>query len=271
MSEVAELSPADVRTRIRSGGWRGMTTGAALGHVQANLVVLPEDISADFTAMCERNPRALPLLEHTAPGVPDRLVTAPGADLRTDLASYDIHHGGVRTGQVGSLDDHWRDHLVAFVLGCSFSAENRLLEAGVRLRHLELGQGVPMYVTSLECTPVGPFNGPIVVSMRPIRRDQVDRAVEVTEALPLAHGAPLQVGEPEGIGIADLAAPDWGDAIEPAADEVPVFWACGVTPQAIIRTVRPEFAITHTPGHMFVTDLLDHEIVGRTSLPDGRR
>lgn len=270
MTDVSDLSPADVRARIRSGEWNVVTTGAALGRVQANLVVLPAAVSDDFEAMCERNPRALPLLERTAPGVPDRLTSAPDADLRTDLPRYDIHRDGVRTDQVGSLAEHWRDDFVAFLLGCSFSAENRLLAAGVRLRHLELGQGVPMFVTSLECTPVGPFRGPVVVSMRPIRRDQVDRAVEVTEVLPLAHGAPLQIGDPAAIGITDLAAPDWGDAIEPTADEVPVFWACGVTPQAIIRTVRPEIAITHTPGHMFVTDLLDEDIVGRTELPNGR-
>lgn len=270
MTPDANLAPADVRERIRSGAWTGVTTGAALGRVQANLVVLPEDVSAEFATMCELNPRALPLLERTEPGVPDRLATAPGADLRTDLASYDIHRDGALAERVGALGDHWRDDSVAFLLGCSFSAENRLLAAGVRLRHLELGQGVPMFVTSMECTPAGSFHGPVVVSMRPIRSEQVDRAVEVTEPLPLAHGAPVQIGDPAAIGITDLAAPDWGDPLVPAADEVPVFWACGVTPQAIIRSVRPELAITHTPGHMFVTDLLDRDIVGRTSVPASR-
>jgi uncharacterized protein YcsI (UPF0317 family) len=164
---------------------------------------------------------------------------------------------GVLEAEVESLEEVWRDDFVAFLLGCSFSAENQLLRAGVRLRHLELGQGVPMFVTSLECVPAGRFHGPVVVSMRPVRVDQLDRAVEVTARLPLAHGAPLHVGDPAAIGITDLTAPDWGDAIEAGPDEVPVFWACGVTPQAVLRRVRPEIAVTHAPGHMFVTDLVD--------------
>lgn len=259
----AELGPRELRGLIRSGAWRGVTTGAALGHVQANLVILPGDLAAEFTAMCDANPQALPLLERTEPGVPDGLASAPGADLRTDLPSYDVHRDGQLDDQVPSLEGLWRDDLVAFLLGCSFSAENVLLGAGVRLRHLELGQGVPMYVTSIGCEPAGRFHGPVVVSMRPIARHQVDLAVEATARLPLAHGAPLHIDDPVAIGIDDLAAPDWGDALPPQSDEVPVFWACGVTPQAVIRAVRPPLAITHTPGHMFVTDLTDEQIEGR--------
>lgn len=257
------LQPDDVRGHIRAGAWTGGTTGACLGYVQANLVILPESDAADFEAMCLANPRPLPLLERTRPGEPDALRTAPGADLRTDLPRYHVHRDGVLDTEVGSLESVWRDDLVGFLLGCSFSAENRLLQAGVRLRHLEIEQGVPMYITSTACEPAGRFRGPVVVSMRPIQTDDVDRAVEVTGELPLAHGAPLQVGNPSTLGIEYLSRPDWGDAIDVALDEVPVFWACGVTPQAIIRTTRPALAITHAPGHMIITDLTDDKIAGR--------
>jgi uncharacterized protein YcsI (UPF0317 family) len=265
---AAGLQPREVRARIRSGGWRGVTTGACLGHVQANLVVLPHDLADEFGALCAANPQPLPLLERTDPGDPAGLRVAPGADLRVDLPRYHVLRRGVLDVEVGSLEDVWQDDFVAFLLGCSFSAENQLLRAGVRLRHLEIGQGVPMFVTSLECEPAGRFHGPIVVSMRPIAVDQVDRAIRVTTRLPLAHGAPLHVGDPAAIGITDLNAPDWGDAIAIGPDEVPVFWACGVTPQAVLRSVRPELAVTHAPGHMFVTDLVDEEIVGRIGLGD---
>jgi uncharacterized protein YcsI (UPF0317 family) len=260
----AELPPHELRARIRAGDWRTGTTGACLGHVQANLVVLPAALADEFAAMCAANPRPLPLLERTRPGRLDDLRVAPGADLRTDLPRYHVHRDGVLDAEVDSLAQVWREDFVAFLLGCSFSAENQILRAGVRLRHLEIGQGVPMFVTSLACEPAGRFHGPVVVSMRPIAADQVDRAVEVTARLPLAHGAPLHVGDPGAIGITDLDAPDWGDAIAVEAGEVPVFWACGVTPQTVIRSARPEIAVTHAPGYMFVTDLVDASLVGRT-------
>lgn len=254
---ASDLAPREVRARIRSGAWRGVTTGACLGHVQANLVVLPQDVAGEFAALCAANPQPLPLLERTAPGDPAGLRVAPGADLRTDLPRYHVLRHGELAAEVDSLEEVWRDDFVAFLLGCSFSAENQLMRAGVRLRHLELGQGVPMFVTSLRCAPAGRFHGPVVVSMRPIAVDQVDRAVEVTARLPLAHGAPVHIGDPAAIGVTDLNAPEWGDAITVGPDEVPVFWACGVTPQAVLRTVRPEIAVTHAPGHMFITDLTD--------------
>jgi len=263
---ASHLDPHEVRAHIRAGAWRGVTTGACLGHVQANLVVLPEDMADEFAALCSANPRPLPLLERTRSGEADNLQVAAGANLRTDLPRYHVHRSGVLDAEVDSLEGVWRDDFVAFLLGCSFSAENQLLRAEVRLRHLEMGQGVPMFITSLECEPAGRFHGPIVVSMRPIAVDQVDRAVEVTQQLPLAHGGPLHVGDPGAIGITDVNAPDWGDAIDVRSDEVPVFWACGVTPQAVIRSVRPEIAVTHAPGHMFITDLVDEAIVGRTHL-----
>ncbi|KAA5831862.1 putative hydro-lyase [Saccharopolyspora hirsuta] len=257
---TANTSPATARQVIRSGGWPRITTGLCAGHVQANLVVLPRDSATEFAEFCRANPKPLPLLE--VADAPDRLRIAPGADLRTDLPKYHVH----RSGEVSEVDDVWevwRDDLVAFLLGCSFSAEERLLAAGVRLRHLDLGQGVPIFRTSLRCQEIGRFRGPLVVSMRAVRETEVARAVEVTGELPFAHGAPVHVGDPEAIGITDLARPDWGDALPLQDGEVPVFWACGVTPQAVLAEVRPELAITHAPAHMFLTDLQVADLIER--------
>jgi uncharacterized protein YcsI (UPF0317 family) len=182
-----------------------------------------------------------------------------------------VYRRGEVVAEPTDVRDLWRDDLVAFLLGCSFTAEAALLAAGVRLRHLELGRTVPMFTTSLECAPAGRFHGPVVVSMRPIASDQVELATRVTAEYPLAHGAPLHAGDPPAIGIADMSRPDFGEAIAPLPDETPVFWACGVTPQAVLMAVRPDFAITHAPGHMFVTDVTDAAIRGRRSLASLRR
>lgn len=251
---------AAVRSAIRRQTWTGPTSGACLGSVQANLVILPADLAGDFRTFCSQNPRPLPLLDMTAPGDPHPRRVAPGADLRTDLPRYRVYRHGVLTDEPLNLRDLWRDDFVAFLLGCSFTAEQQLLDGGVRLRHLELGPNVPMYRTSRRCEPSEHFWGPLVVSMRPILRKEVDLAREITGRFPYAHGAPVQVGDPGALGIGDLSAPDWGDAIALQADEVPVFWACGVTPQAVVQEVRPEIAITHAPGHMFITDLRDEQI-----------
>jgi uncharacterized protein YcsI (UPF0317 family) len=252
--------PARLRQLARDGQWTAGTTGVCLGYLQANMAVLPGPDAADFRRLCLANPRPLPLVEEAA--APDGLRVASGADLRTDLPRYRVYRNGELAGEVTDVREEWRDDMVAFLLGCSFSAEAALLRAGVRLRHLDLGQGVAMYVTGIECTPAGRFHGPVVVSMRPIRRDQVDLAREVTAAYPLAHGAPLHAGDPAAIGIPDLSRPDWGDAIDIRPDEIPVFWACGVTPQAVIARTRPELAITHAPGYMFVTDVPEDAIRG---------
>lgn len=260
-SITAETAPAAARESIRAGDWRDVTTGLCAGHVQANMVVLSAELAGEFTEFCHANPQPLPLLEATEPGVADRLRVAPNADLRTDLPRYRVHRQGIVESEVDSIGEFWRDDLVAFLLGCSFSAEERLLAAGVRLRHLETGGNVPMFRTSLRCEPVGRFHGPVVVSMRAIKRSEVDRAVAVTGDLPFAHGAPLHVGDPAEIGIVDPSTPDWGDPMPLQDDEVPVFWACGVTPQAVLAEVRPEFAITHAPGYMFLTDLRVSDLV----------
>lgn len=253
--DLAHATPEEARRRFRAGEWTGVTSGMCLGHLQANLAVLPAEAADEFRAFCEANPGPMPLVDVTAPGDPAPRRAAPGADLRTDLPRYRLYRRGEAAGEPTDVRDLWRDDLVAFLLGCSFSAEASLLAAGVRLRHLERGRNVAMFVTSIPCAPAGRFHGPLVVSMRPIAREHVELARRVTAEQPLAHGAPVHAGDPAEIGVADLARPDYGDPIEPESDEVPVFWACGVTPQAVIATVKPEFAITHAPGHMFITDL----------------
>lgn len=265
MRDRLPSDPSDARAAIRSGEYQEPTSGICLGYVQANLVILPEAYAEDFRAFCAANPRPMPLLEMTQPGDPVPHRTAPSADLRTDVPRYRVYR---RKGMEETTDIRplWRDDFVSFLLGCSFTTEEKLLDAGVRLRHVELGRNVAMFRTDVPCAPAGQFRGPLVVSMRPIRRDQVELARRVTADYPLAHGAPVHVGDPAAIGVADLGKPDWGDALELQEDEVPVFWACGVTPQAAIAVLQPEIAITHAPGHMFLTDLRDAEICGRDGL-----
>lgn len=263
MPDLAHAKPAEVRRLIREGGWNRPTTGLCLGYLQANLALLPRELACEFQAVCETNPQPMPLLDVTDPGDPQPRRVARNADLRTDVPRYRVYRFGELAAEVTDIRDLWRDDLVAFLLGCSFTAEGRLVEAGVRLRHLELGQSVPMWQTSIQVEPAGRFRGPVVVSMRPIKKSQLELANRVTSELPMAHGGPIHEGDPERIGITDLAHPHWGDAILPLEDEVPVFWACGVTPQALIMVARPELAISHAPGHMFITDVHDAAIRGR--------
>lgn len=262
VADLVRAHPGEARRRFRAGAWTGVTSGLCLGHVQANLAVLPAEAADEFHEFCLANPRPLPLLDATAPGDPVPRRVAPDADLRTDLPRYRVYRHGEPVAEPTDIEDLWRGDLVAFLLGCSFTAEARLQDAGVHLRHLALHGQVPMFVTSIQCAPVGRFRGPVVVSMRPIARSQLHVAEAVTAEYPLAHGAPLHAGDPAAIGIADLARPDFGLPIEVLPDEVPVFWACGVTPQAVISTVRPELALTHAPGHMFITDLRDSDVRG---------
>ncbi len=247
-------SAKEVRQLIRTGQWRGITSGVAPGHVQANLAILPRDLAFDFLLFCQRNPKPCPLLEVIEPGKVEPVITAPGADIRTDVPAYRIYENGVFTGETESLVDYWRDDLVSFLLGCSFSFENAMVEAGIPLRHQELGLNVAMYITNIPTTPAGVFSGPTVVSMRPVKRDQIVRAVQVTSRFPATHGAPIHIGKPEDIGILDLDKPDFGDRVELLSDEEPVFWACGVTPQAVALSCKPPLMFAHGPGKMFITD-----------------
>lgn len=247
--------PRAIRADIRSGKLTGTTAGLGQNCVQANLAVLPRDHAYDFLLFCQRNPRPCPLIEVTDPGNPEPVLTAPGADLRTDIAKYRIYEHGELAGEVDDITAYWRDDLVAFLLGCSFTFEWALIEAGVRLWHIEHGKGVAMWRTSVECRPAGKLHGPMVVSMRPIASADVAKAVTASARFPGAHGAPVHIGDPAAIGIADIGRPDWGDPQQFAPGDVPVFWACGVTPQAVALASRLPFMITHSPGHMFITDL----------------
>jgi uncharacterized protein YcsI (UPF0317 family) len=255
-----QATPQQVRSMIRQGRWRKPTAGLAPGYVQANLVVLPRELAYDFLLFAQRNPKPCPVIEVTDTGSPEPRLTAPGADLRTDIPRYRIYRDGKLAEEVTDLKAVWTGELVAFLLGCSFSFETALLRAGVPVRHIEEGKNVPMFITSVPCVPAGAFAGPLVVSMRPIPAPLLPRAVQVSGRFPAVHGAPVHVGDPAAIGIRDLGKPDFGDAVSVRPGEVPVFWACGVTPQAVAIQAKPPLMITHAPGHMFVTDLSDEAL-----------
>lgn len=254
-ADAATVSPSDARSRYRDG-LVAPTAGWSSGFTQTNLVVLPQDWAYDMLLFGQRNPQPVPLLDVTEPG--DRHTRmAPEANLSTDLPQYRVWRDGELVDEPTDVHDLWRDDLVAFLIGCSFSFETALMDAGVPLRHWEQGRNVSMYRTDVPCRSAGRLFGPLVVSMRPIPAGHVVTAVQVSGRMPQVHGAPVHVGEPAGLGIGDLAAPDYGDAVEAHEGDVPVFWACGVTPQAALLASRPPFAITHAPGHMFVTDVPD--------------
>ena len=248
-------APADERARFRAGV-KVPTAGLAPGYAQANLVALPREHAFDFMLFAQRNPKPCPLLDVTEPG-DTGTVLAAGADLRTDLPAYRVWRDGELAERTPSVTDCWRDDLVTFLIGCSFTFERALIAAGVPVRHVEQGRNVPMFRTAIDCRPAGAFAGPMVVSMRPVPAAQVATAVQVTARYPAVHGAPVQVGNPGELGIADLASPDFGDPVDAEPGDIPVFWACGVTPQAALEAARLEFAITHEPGHMFITDSPD--------------
>ncbi len=256
-TQILAKSPQDVREVIRTGQWRGVTSGVAPGYVQANLAILPRDLAFDFLLFCQRNPKPCPLLEVVEAGGTEPKLTAPGADIRTDIPGYRIYENGELTAEVESLIPYWRDDLVSFLLGCSFSFETAMTDAGIPLRHQEMGCNVPMYITSIPTTPAGVFSGPMVVSMRPIKQQQIVRAVQVTSRFPATHGAPVHIGDPAAIGIKDITRPDFGDPVEVLPGEEPVFWACGVTPQAVALNCKPPLMIAHAPGRMFITDQRD--------------
>lgn len=251
----------DVRRAVRGGEWRGPTAGLAPGYVQANLAILPREYAFDFMRFCFLNPKPCPLLDVTAPGSPHPSPRwAEESDLRIDLPRYRLYRDGALVEEPENLLSLWRDDLVSFMLGCSFTFEQALLEAGIPVRHIEEGCNVPMYRTNLALEPSGPFTGAMVVSMRPVPAELVERAVQVTGCFPSVHGAPVHSGTPEDIGIHDLAHPEYGDMVTIRPGEVPVFWACGVTPQFVAVSAKIPMMITHAPGHMFVTDRLNSEL-----------
>jgi uncharacterized protein YcsI (UPF0317 family) len=253
MPDLKHAAGADVRRLARDRRLTGPTCGLAEDFAQANLVVLPKADAFDFLLFCQRNPKPCPVLDVTKPGSPTP-GCAPDADLRTDLPGYCVCQRGELVAEPADITNWWRDDLVAFLLGCSFTFEHALVRAGIPMRHLELGRNVPMFKTNIPCVEAGPFHGPLVVSMRPMTPRRAIQAIEITSRFTDAHGAPIHLGDPGAIGIPSLERPDYGEAVEIRPGEVPVFWACGVTPQAVARIARPELLITHKPGHMFVTD-----------------
>jgi len=260
LNDLMSGSPEEVRALIRRGELTRPTAGLAPGYAQANLVVLPEDLAFDFFLFCQRNPGPCPVLEVVESGRYEPSLTARGADLRVDIPLYRIYRDGELVAEERDVTGYWDDDLVCFLLGCSFTFDAALIRAGIRLRHIEQGKNVAMYVTSIEARPAGMFSGPIVVSMRPIHEPKVVRCVQITSRFPMAHGAPLHIGNPAKMGIRNIEHPDYGDYVEIKEDEVPVFWACGVTAQAAALRSRPRLMITHSPGHMFITDVRDEEL-----------
>jgi len=255
-----DRSPAALfRQSCRLGSFAGVTSGHCLSFVQANVVILPYQHAYDFLLFCQRNPKPCPLLEVTDPGSYEARILAPGSDLRSDVPLYRIVRGKEEEEQT-DIRHMWRDDLVCFLLGCSFAFEGALLQAGLGVRHIEEGKNVPMYITNIPCRPAGVFSGNLVVSMRPYPEAEVPKAIAITARFPSVHGAPIHSGDPAAIGIRDLAAVDFGDSVELKPGEVPVFWACGVTPLVALRNAQLPLAITHSPGHMFVTDRLNSEL-----------
>jgi uncharacterized protein YcsI (UPF0317 family) len=257
--ELHDLSPQQLRHRIRTGQWHRPTAGLAPGFAQANLAIVPRALAYDFLLFCQRNPQPCPLLEVLDVGDPEPRELAPGADIRTDVPRYRVYRHGMLAAEVDDITPYWRDDLVSFLLGCSFTFEHPLIAAGIRIRHIDLGINVPMFITNRACKPAGVFHGPMVVSMRPIPQAQLVRAIQITSRFPAVHGAPVHIGDPQGLGIETVRRPDFGDAIPIEPGETPVFWACGVTPQAVVMHAKPELAITHAPGHMFLTDQRESE------------
>ena len=260
LTDLHDATPAQAREQIRVGRWTGHTSGIAERHVQGNVVILPKRWADHFLLYCQRNPKPCPLLAVTEPGVPALPALGAGIDIRSDVPRYRVWRDGELVEQPTDIAELWRDDLVTFVLGCSFSFEQALRDEGIRLRHVEQGRNVAMFRTSMPTTPAGPFAGPLVVTMRPLAPAAAIRAVQITSRFPDVHGAPVHLGDPAQIGIHDLMRPDYGDAVEVLPGELPVFWACGVTPQAAIAQAKPDFCITHAPGAMLITDLLNHQL-----------
>ncbi|KRL33711.1 putative hydro-lyase [Liquorilactobacillus uvarum] len=255
LKSLEEYSPVELRHLIREGKYTKPTSGLAAGYTQANLVILPKDLAYDFLLFTQRNPAPCPVLEVSDAGSRKLKEFAKDIDLANDFPKYRIYRKGRLDEEVTSVESFWRDDLVSFLIGCSFSFESELIAAGIEVRNITQKVNVPMFNTNIPLKKAGKFHGNMVVSMRPIPEKQVIKAVKVTAAMPKVHGAPIQIGSPQHIGIADLQRPDYGDAVEIKQGEVPVFWPCGVTPQNVIMQIKPEFVITHAPGHMLITDV----------------
>ncbi|MGE7762980.1 putative hydro-lyase [Peribacillus sp. NPDC097895] len=260
MIDLSQATPAELRSMIRNNEWIKPTAGMANGYAQANLAILKKEHAFDFLLFCQRNPKSCPLLDVTEMGSPIPAFAAKSADIRTDIPKYRVYKYGELVEEVTDISDYWEDDMVGFLIGCSFTFEHALLNNDISIRHIDEGCNVPMYKTNIPCIEAGIFHGNMVASMRPIPQKDVVRAAQVTSRFPAVHGGPIHIGDPEAIGVSSIENPDFGDAVTIREGEVPVFWACGVTPQSIAMETKPEIMITHAPGHMFITDIRDEKL-----------
>ena len=256
-SDLKAASAQQVRAAIRTGSYGGHTSGLAAGKLQCNLAILPERFALDFLRFCQRNPKPCPVVGVSDSGDPFLPTLGSDIDIRSDVSKYRVFKDGALTDEVDDINALWADDFVTVALGCSFTFENALARNGIPVRHMETGRNVPMYRSNIELMPAGPFAGKMVVTMRPIPAHQVDQAREISARYPQAHGAPIGIGDPANIGIGDLSQPDWGDAVEVKDGEVPVYWACGVTPQNVLLDAKLPLCITHSPGHMLIADVAE--------------
>lgn len=253
----SSLTSEEIRQRIRAGDHDGHTAGLAPGKLQCNLAILPEAYALDFLRFCQRNPKPCPVVGVADTGNPLLPTLGSGIDIRSDVPRYRVFRNGEFAGEVSDITDLWTPDLVTVALGCSFTFENALVRAGIPVRHIDMGRNVPMFRTNIDLVPAGPFQGQMVVTMRPLKADQIDNARAISAKYPQAHGAPIAIGDPAEIGISDLSAPDYGDPVEIHPGEVPVYWACGVTPQNVLKAAKLPICITHAPGHMLITDIAE--------------
>ncbi|PAK43894.1 putative hydro-lyase [Peribacillus simplex] len=260
MIDLSQATPAELRSMIRNNVLIKPTAGMANGYAQANLAILKKEHAFDFLLFCQRNPKSCPLLDVTEIGSPIPAFTASSGDIRTDIPKYRVYKYGELVEEVTDISNYWEDDMVGFLIGCSFTFEHALLNNDISIRHIEEGCNVPMYKTNIPCIEAGIFHGKMVASMRPIPQKDVVRAAQVTSRFPAVHGAPIHIGDPEAIGVSSIQQPDFGDPVTIREGEVPVFWACGVTPQSIAMETKPEIMITHAPGYMFITDIRDEKL-----------
>lgn len=260
MIDLSQATPAELRAMIRNNELIKPTAGMANGYAQANLAILKKEHAFDFLLFCQRNSKSCPLLDVTEIGSPIPKFAAQSGDIRTDIPKYRIYKYGELVEEVMDISDYWEDDMVGFLIGCSFTFEHALLNNDISIRHIEENCNVPMYKTNISCVEAGIFHGKMVASMRPIPQEDVVRAAQVTSRFPAVHGGPIHIGDPEAIGVSNIQQPDFGDAVTIREGEVPVFWACGVTPQSIAMETKPAIMITHAPGHMFITDIRDEKL-----------
>lgn len=255
LESYLQYSPAQLRALFRNESLVLPTAGLCPDYVQANLAILPGAYAEDFAEFIRKNPKPCPLLEVITGDVPISKTIAPGSDITRDFPLYRVYRHGEPQEDIPDGSHLWTPDMAAFMIGCSLTFEASLVRGGIPLKHYEQNKRVPMYNTDIPCVPSALFYGNYVVSMRPVKRELVPLAVSITEKMDYAHGAPVQLGNPEEIGIFDIEHPDYGDPLEIADDEIPVFWACGVTAQAAAQQTKPEIMISHSPGYMLITDI----------------